>query len=187
MNQENNNTSTESSTYYPKADLGKRILAYLIDCIIGGLPGAIVVPLVLIPFFTVTRSYDYYNGFARSGPNVVLIILIVMAVLLALGWGLFYFLFRDGFGKGQSWGKKICGLMVVNLDDNRPCNKSKSFVRNIFAWIIAAVASWVPVLNLLASFVEPIVAMVHEKGHRVGDMVARTQVINIEHYRSDNL
>ncbi|MBW6464722.1 MAG: RDD family protein, partial [Firmicutes bacterium] len=156
---------------------------FIIDSLIGGIPVAILVPLGLIPFFTVVRSYDYYGSAYQSAPNVVMIIFMVLAIIIGGGWSLFYFLFRDGFGAGQSWGKKICGLMVVNLDDNRPCNKGKSFVRNIFAWIITAVFSWVPVLNALAGIAEPIIALIHEKGQRVGDMVARTQVIDLEQYR----
>ncbi|MFU8795657.1 MAG: RDD family protein, partial [Dethiobacteria bacterium] len=125
-----------SGYIYPKASVGIRILAFIIDSLIGGIPVAILVPLGLIPFFTVVRSYDYYGSAYQSAPNVVMIIFMVLAIIIGGGWSLFYFLFRDGFGAGQSWGKKICGLMVVNLDDNSPCNKRKSFVRNIFAWII---------------------------------------------------
>ncbi len=171
--------------YYPKADVGKRILAYLVDGLIGGIPAVVVVLAALVPFFSYTRSYDYYGGAYQSAPNVVMIVLVIFLIIIGGGWSLFYFLFRDGFGAGQSWGKKLCGLMVVNLDDNKPCSKGKSFVRNIFAWIITAVVSWVPVLNALAGIAEPIIALVHEKGQRVGDMVARTQVINLELYRPD--
>lgn len=169
---------------YPKATVGKRILAFVIDSLIGGIPVAILIPLALIPFFTAVRSYDYYGNTFQSATNVGMIIMIVFVSLIGFGWSLFYFLLRDSFGAGQSWGKKICGLMVVNLDDNKPCSKGKSFVRNIFAWLFTAVFSWVPVLNAVAGLAEPIIALIHEKGQRVGDMVARTQVIDIELYRS---
>jgi len=57
-------------------------------------------------------------------------------------------------------------------------------VRNVFALLISVALSWVPVINGLTSLVEPIVALVHEKGQRIGDMVGNTQVIDLELYDS---
>ncbi|MDW7739375.1 MAG: RDD family protein [Bacillota bacterium] len=167
---------------YPKANIGKRILAYIIDALIGGLPIAILTPIALIPVFRHASTYSYYGDYYSVGPNIGLIIFAVIASVIGGGWALFYFLFRDGFANGQSWGKKISGLMVVNLEDNNPCTKGKSFVRNVFAWIIAIVLGWIPVLNFLAGIAEPVIALIHARGHRVGDMVAKTQVIDLEHY-----
>lgn len=185
MNEERNgNAITQENVFtYPKAALGKRILAYIVDCIIGGLPVTVLIIAALVPFISYVRTYDHNINTFQSASNITMVVAIIAALVIGGGWSIIYFLFRDGFGNGQSWGKKMCGLMVVNLDDNMPCNKSKSFVRNIFAWIISAVFSWVPGLNFLASIAEPIVAIIHDKGQRVGDMVARTQVIEIELYR----
>lgn len=170
----------ETSYSYPKATVGKRILAYLIDAVIIIAPVAIIIPVSIIPFF----SYVRYDGNMSSAPNIVMVILMVLAIFIGIGWALFYSLVRDGFGAGQSWGKKICGLMVVNLNTNEPCNKVQSLVRNVFALLISGTLSWVPVVNGLSSLVEPIVALVHEKGQRVGDMVGNTQVIDLELYDS---
>jgi uncharacterized RDD family membrane protein YckC len=175
--------SQENAFVYPKAALGKRILAYIVDGIIGGLPVTVLIIAVLVPFLSYGQVYDYNFNTFQSASNITMVVAVVAALIIGGGWSIIYFLFRDGFGNGQSWGKKMCSLMVVNLDDNMPCNKSKSFVRNIFAWIISAVFSWAPGLNLLASIAEPIVAIIHDKGQRVSDMVARTQVIEIELYR----
>jgi uncharacterized RDD family membrane protein YckC len=165
---------------YPKADIARRILAYIIDGVIGFLPLGILIPLAFIPFIRHSEMMSY--GSFNSVPNVLGIAFAVIAGLIGLGWSLFYILFRDGFGAGQSWGKKVCGLMVVSLEDNSPCTRGKSFVRNIFAWIISVILSWVPFLNVLAAWAEPIVALVHARGHRVGDMVAKTQVIDLDQY-----
>ena len=170
----------ETSYSYPKATVGKRILAYLIDAVIIIAPVAIIIPLSIIAFF----GYVRYDGNMSSTPNIVMIILMVLAMFIGGGWALFYSLVRDGFGSGQSWGKKICGLMVVNLNTNEPCNKVQSLVRNVFALLISGALSLVPVVNGLSSLVEPIVALVHEKGQRVGDMVGNTQVIDLELYDS---
>jgi len=160
---------------YPKASSGMRILAYIIDSIITGLPLMILVPLAIIPFVTYTQVTGQPGGPSPAGPNVIAVIFMVIIVLLGLAWSLFYYLLRDGFGAGQSWGKKICGLMVVNLDDNMPCDKGKSFVRNIVIWALSALAG--------LSIVELIVFLVHDRGYRLGDMLARTQVIDVNHYR----
>ncbi|MBM4236531.1 MAG: RDD family protein [Firmicutes bacterium] len=171
---------TETNYSYPKATVGKRILAYLIDAFIITVPVAVIIPLSIVPFF----GYVRYDDNMSSAPNVVMIILMVLAIIVVIGWAIFYSLIRDGFGAGQSWGKKICGLMVVNLNTNEPCNKVQSLVRNVFALLISVGLSWVPVINGLSSLVEPIVALVHEKGQRVGDMVGNTQVIDLELYDS---
>ena len=171
---------TETNYSYPKATVGKRILAYLIDAFIITVPVAVIIPLSIVPFF----GYVRYDDNMSSAPNVVMIILMVLAIIVVIGWAIFYSLIRDGFGAGQSWGKKICGLMVVNLNTNEPCKKVQSLVRNVFALLISVGLSWVPVINGLSSLVEPIVALVHEKGQRVGDMVGNTQVIDLELYDS---
>lgn len=167
---------------YPRAQIGKRILAYIIDCLIGFLPAVILAPIAILPIWRYyqSMSYSYYYG---GGPGVGAWILFVLAIIAGVGWGLVYFLFRDGFGEGQSVGKKINGLMVVYLPDNSPCSKGKSVVRNVFAVLIGAVLSWIPGLNVLAGWVEPIVALIQPNGQRIGDMVAHTQVIDVDQYR----
>jgi uncharacterized RDD family membrane protein YckC len=170
----------ETNFSYPKSTIGKRVLAYLIDVLIASIPMLILIPVSVIPFF----SYARYNSNLSSAPNVLIIVLMVLAIIIGAGWAIFYSLVRDGFSAGQSWGKKICGLMVVNLNTNEPCTKIQSLVRNIFALLISGSLSWIPVINGLSSLVEPIVALVHDKGQRVGDMVGNTQVIDLEQYDS---
>ncbi len=160
---------------YPRAGVGRRILAYIIDGIIAGLPLMLLIPLGIIPYLTYTAVPGQLNGPSAEGLNVVAVAFMVIIFIVGGLWGLFYFLLRDGFGAGQSWGKRICGLMVVNLENNSPCDKGKSFVRNIVLWLLNALAG--------LSIVELIVLLVHDRGHRLGDMLAKTQVIDVEQYR----
>lgn len=159
---------------YPKAGAGMRILAYLIDGIISVIPMIILMPIAVIPLLRYAEVQSHYGLAVAAGPGVGMIIFLIFTIIIGVGWNLFYFLFRDGFGEGQSWGKKICGLMVVNLDNNQPCDKGKSFLRNIILWVLNALA---------LSIVELIVLLVHDKGLRLGDMVGTTQVIEIVHYK----
>ncbi len=157
---------------YPKAALGKRILAYILDLLIGGVPVGIFLIIGLGPLMG--------QIFSGRSPGAGSIGFLIALIIVGSLWALFYSLCRDGFGAGQSWGKKAASLMVVNLESNIPCSLGKSVLRNVFQILISIVLSWIPALNFLAGGAEPIIAIIHEKGHRVGDMVAKTQVIEVE-------
>ncbi len=174
MTMENSN-SRLGNYAYEKAPIGKRIAAYLLDCLIGFGP---VIILGLIGAQSIMHLIARGSDLTLS--NVEALGFVTVLLLFGGGWAIIYLLFRDGFGRGQSWGKKAFGLMVVSLDDNQPCTRGKSFVRNIFAWIISVVLNWIPVLNILSGIAEPIIALIHPSGQRIGDMVGRTQVIAVE-------
>ncbi len=158
---------------YPKAGAGMRLLAYLLDGLFSGIPLLILIPAALVPYYSFSAVSS--SGVTSTAPNVAIIAVIVIAAIVTICWSLFYFLFRDGFGAGQSWGKKICGLMVVNLETNNPCDMGKSFLRNIVVWFLSAAGG--------LSIIELIILLVHERGHRLGDLLAKTQVIDVDLYR----
>ncbi len=166
---------------YAKAPIGKRILAYIIDGLIGGVPAAILIPVGFMPFIAQMQMASFNGGMA--GITAGSVILFLLALVVGIGWGLLYFLIRDGLGEGQSIGKKASGLMVVNLSSNQPCTKGDSAKRNVFAFIISVLLGWIPVLNIFAAWAEPIIALIHGQGLRVGDMVAKTQVIDVNEYQ----
>jgi uncharacterized RDD family membrane protein YckC len=79
-----------------------------------------------------------------------------------------YLLLRDSM-RGQSPGKLLLGLVVVNLETGRPCTLKDSVWRNaVFL---------VPGANLVAVFLEPITIVRDPQGQRLGDRLAQTQVI----------
>jgi uncharacterized RDD family membrane protein YckC len=84
---------------------------------------------------------------------------------------LVYNFIKDGLGQGQSWGKKALDLMVVNLDNNTPCDKGKSFFRNFISGLVATI----PFVGWL---IEPIMVLATEDGRKLGDKAANTQVID---------
>lgn len=145
---------------YPKAPIGTRFLAYLIDGFIG-----IFVPLVAaaIPLIT-SRGH-------LSPINVVLLISTVV-------WAIYYSFTKDAWDKGRSIGKRAMGLMVVNITTNKPCSMGESSLRTLLRGIVSAVP-------LVGSLIEPLVLIVNEKGRRIGDMVAGTQVIDSKLYDPD--
>ncbi|MDH7578390.1 MAG: RDD family protein [Bacillota bacterium] len=165
---------------YPKAGLGGRILAYILDGFFGTVPFFVVLFLGGFSLFAAFRTglnTDFQSIFGSAAAMLVLLGLTVTFL-----WALFYGLFRDGFG-GRSWGKRFCGLMVVRLSDNRPCTLGLSFVRNIVGVVLAFILCFIPIIGWFAGFIEPIVAIVHAKGLRIGDMLAKTQVIAVGDYR----
>jgi uncharacterized RDD family membrane protein YckC/RNA polymerase subunit RPABC4/transcription elongation factor Spt4 len=163
---------SRSSSFYPKAPLGSRFGAYLLDGLFGLL---LAIPSLIFIIGGISSSASYYS---RRDEGIGLIIIGVLFLALPIVYGLI----KDGLGEGQSWGKKIVGLMVVNLDNNTPCNKGKSFLRALISGLIVAV----PYLNLLTMWIEPIMVLATDDGRKVADKVANTQVIDINHFKRSN-
>ena len=87
-------------------------------------------------------------------------------------WGaagaMVYLLLRDGIG-GQSLGKLLLGLVVVNVRTGHLCSWKDSVLRNAFVLI--------PGANVVAIFLESITIIRDRQGNRLGDRLAQTQVI----------
>lgn len=64
-----------------------------------------------------------------------------VAVYSGIFIGLIYFLFSDAMPNGQSIGKKLLNIQVVNTSTKQPCTLLESFLRNItfplglFDWV----------------------------------------------------
>jgi uncharacterized RDD family membrane protein YckC len=79
-----------------------------------------------------------------------------------------YLLLRDAFG-GQSIGKLFMGLVVVHVDTGQRCGLAGSLTRNV---VLA-----VPGANLVAVLLEARTLVRDPQGQRLGDRLARTQVV----------
>jgi len=167
---------------YPKASLLKRFVAYFVDIIIAGLFFFAIVPLVIMmgllrydPFSSFRYNYGYRAlPWQALGPLAAIVILSVL--FLAIIWFLLYFLFKDGF-RGASLGKRLMGLMVVNLKTHAPCNFGLSALRNV----VNLALNFIPYVGWL---IELVIAAAHEKGQRLGDLASNTQVIEKADYRT---
>lgn len=93
-------------------------------------------------------------------------------LVIAWLWAIWYGFTKDGMNDGKSIGKQACGLMVVHLPSNQPCTKGKSVLRQL--------SNLIPYVGI----VEVILVLAHDKGHRLGDMFASTQVIAADQYRT---
>jgi len=74
-----------------------------------------------------------------------------------------YLLFSDGLGEGQSFGKKLVKIAVVDKTTGRPCGYGGSFVRNIARMF--GLIDWVFMLG--------------ERRQRLGDKAANTIVVRL--------
>lgn len=149
---------------YPKAPLGARFLASIIDGLIFGGP-MIVVLIAMIA--VLPEGHD----------NAVGAVVTVGLLILFLIGAMIYAFIKDGLRGGQSLGKRAMKLMVVHLPSNLPCTKGQSAIR----YLVMFGLNLVPYVGGL---VEPIVVLADGEGRRIGDRAASTQVIAVAAYRS---
>jgi uncharacterized RDD family membrane protein YckC len=87
----------------------------------------------------------------------------VMVILSFIGAPLYYLL-NDGLPRGQSLGKKLFRIQVIDEKTGQPCRIGKSFLRNI--------PMVIPLLNLF-----DVLYIFGEKRKRLGDCWAGTIVV----------
>jgi len=92
-----------------------------------------------------------------------------------------YILIRDGLFERQSVGKKLIGIRIVSADGpERPAAFRESIIRNTplaaayLLWLIPF-AGWA--LGPLVVAVEYVTALGDERSMRIGDLLARTEVM----------
>ncbi len=155
----NNDYRNIHNQKYPKASLGNRFLASLLD---GLISTGLSIPAILFFVAGLDKLKGYDNDAAPG--------LFFMAFFFYL-IPLCYNFIKDGLGQGQSWGKKALDIMVVNLDNNTPCDKGKSFFRNFISILVA-------IIPFIGWLIEPIMVLATDDGRKLGDKAANTQVID---------
>ena len=95
--------------------------------------------------------------------------------------GLAYILIADGFAGGRSIGKRLVGLQTMRLDSRESAGFRESIIRNLpcgMAQVLFAVPyiGWIGSVAILAF--ESLLIIGNEQGRRLGDEVARTQVLD---------
>lgn len=95
--------------------------------------------------------------------------------------GLAYILISDGFAGGKSIGKRLVGLQTMQVGNREAAGFRESIIRNLplgCAQIAFAIpwVGWLASLAILAF--ESLLIIGNEQGRRLGDEVARTQVLD---------
>lgn len=122
-----------------------------------------------------------------------IIVVVLYEIIPAVGFfaGLLYLLIADGLFQGRSAGKRIIGLKVIILDQPAwasACGFKESAIRNstfAAAYILYGIFHAVPLMGWLVSIVVVAVVLVFEglvtlgsdEGMRMGDELAKTQVV----------
>ena len=95
--------------------------------------------------------------------------------------GLAYILIADGFAGGKSIGKRLVGLQTLRVDGRETAGFRESIIRNL-PFGAAQIAYAVPYVGWLVSVAilafEGLLIVGNEQGRRLGDEVARTQVLD---------
>lgn len=141
---------------YNRSTKIRRIFAILIDTVL-----MIAVFLVVLLALTFLNYNPFYASETQYEDQIM---------LLAIFGGIFmfYFLFRDGFTRNGSFGKKVAHIYISAVKTGRPCGVIRSFVRNLFLLI--------PPLPLIDLFI----ILFSRSGRRVGDYIAGTMISDYE-------
>jgi len=127
-------------------------LARLVGQIVDGFVCS--APIMLAALFAgVTGLHETTTG------GIISMILFVVA----LAWAAFYYFFADGFSGGQSYGKRMLGMHVIDAKTHAPCSFGQSFVRNLVLALLGPIDA---------------VFILGERHQRLGDMAAGTLVIS---------
>lgn len=137
---------------YDKAPLGARFVAVMVDGIIASalLPAGII----LIAAASAREEFS-----------------VVGVVLVGLGglWQLAYSFGRDMFA-GAGWGKRLMGLTVVSTSTGMVAKAGSTILRQVVLYALG-------IIPVIGSLIEPVMVLVDKEGKRVGDKVAKTQVV----------
>ncbi|MGN0028635.1 MAG: RDD family protein [Marinilabiliaceae bacterium] len=139
-----------------KADLGKRFLASVVDCLMTTLMAitSAVCFGIAVPYLCLCYSKGQGYAFLILGAFFYIVPLV-------------YSLIKDGLGEGQSIGKRCLGLKVVKFATGGPCTKGASALRNFVSYILP-----------FGCLIEPIMVLANNDGRKVGDYAAGTMVVN---------
>ncbi|MBN3039977.1 MAG: RDD family protein [Candidatus Omnitrophica bacterium] len=142
------------------APLFKRALAQLIDGFILVFPLGLGWSMAMVPLFDMDKFADPSQLFMFSGFTIM-----ALGIIWAIG-GLFLFSYLEGKW-GITPGKKILCIRVLGID-LQPCGFGRALVRNLLKFIDGFFSFMVGVLIVALS----------ENWQRVGDMAARTIVVD---------
>lgn len=101
-----------------------RVIAYIIDSIIIGIPATIIYYLLVLPFATTTIDYGYGYSYAATAWWASLLLPLILGIIQ-----LFYFVILD-VSWGATIGKRVMKLQVQTVNGGK-LDMGKSFVRNI--------------------------------------------------------
>jgi uncharacterized RDD family membrane protein YckC len=143
----------------------KRAFAHLIDIVAANIIlGILVVVILVIGALLIAGAGQTSSSDAAAATAMILFMLLYGFIFIAM---YAFLLLRDGFN-GQSPGKKVLGLQVINTVTGVPIRFGDSFKRNLILIV--------PVLPIMVA-----VQIFTANGMRIGDEWAQTKVIWLQY------
>ena len=140
----------------PFATLGQRIVAWIIDLIIIGIIAGVLGGLAFGSIFL---------GTLTANPFTAVFGLTTLAVMFIVIFG--YTIYFEGYRQGQTVGKMVMKIRVVDEKTGKNITIEQALVRNILRIID----------NQIIGLVAVILIAVIEKKQRLGDILAKTVVV----------
>ncbi len=171
------NTPFNIEVEFALATFGKRLLAWIIDIVII----YFYCYIVLMFFYGEILNWRLGSDFQRGFEILVVIFTVVLPVMF------YHFLF-EYFAQGQSVGKKIMGLKVINIDGasaslGQLLIRSLLYIPNYFLLLIIYMNSvtlllYIILLLFLLSIPDGICLLINKYSQKIGDIAAGTIVID---------
>src|SRR5690625_1803955 len=147
------------SLRFQSANLGSRAVAFIIDNLIVAVAQVIILILAVLA----VGGFESFFSMAESG---FLILALVIIILFIINYG--YYIFFEYFNTGQTPGKRIVGIRVIQ-DNGHNITMLSSIIRNLMR-IIDSLPS--------AYFIGILMVFFHAENKRLGDLVAGTIVVH---------
>lgn len=144
------------------AGVGSRLCAGVLDLLFLSLINCLIA-CVLLPFL----AFDDFKLISESVGSSIFGTLLILLFFITY-WG--YHVFWESFSKGQSPGKKCCGIQVIDSTGKLPTWK-QAITRNILRVVDS--------FPLISYFLAGVSMGIDSHGRRLGDIAAGTIVIRI--------
>jgi len=160
--------------FFAKPPIWKRLLAFLIDLSIINLVIAAPFRNILAQLIPQSQSYAEAYNYVLMNPGVSYSIYVVTFLIAFLA--LFYFTILE-WGIGQTIGKKLLGLWVVQDLGDKSISKNKAISPGFWQCLLRHLII-IPITPfLLLWIVDPMVSVFSKKQQRLSEMITRTKVL----------
>jgi uncharacterized RDD family membrane protein YckC len=156
----------------PRANFGKRLLAYLLDALILIVP--IFVFIGLLGGFD-SENFDSQTGEFTDGPlaNGAFGI-----TLLGLALSIAYFTILEGSNSGQTIGKKALGIRVISQETGGPIGYGRALLRNA----VRSLPGLIRFIGFFWTLLDHLWMLWDRENQALHDKAARTLVVPVAAY-----
>ena len=130
------------------APIGDRVLAFLLD-------------MLILVVYTIISTISLASLNVGKGETYMIYVVIGLPIFL-------YYLLWETFYNGQTPGKHVMKIRVVQLDGSRP-----KFSQYLIRWLLRLID-----ITLGSGSIAVVTILMNGKGQRIGDLAAKTTVIS---------